>query len=76
VAAFYQAVMSTLKDMGIEVQIWTMPQEIADPIPFEQDDSLAERLRQRHAAYDPKSAQRFWQILVQADRLLTIFRAR
>jgi hypothetical protein len=68
VADFYHAVMSTLKDIGIEVQIWTMPQEIADPIPFEQDE--------QHAAYDPKSADQFWQILVQADRLLTIFRAR
>jgi Family of unknown function (DUF5996) len=76
VAAFYRAVMTTLKDMGIEVEIWTMPQEIADPIPFEQDDSLTERLRQRHAAYDPESAQRFWQILVQADLLLTDFRTR
>lgn len=68
VADFYQAVMSTLKDIGIEVQIWTMPQEIADPIPFEQDE--------QHAAYDRESAQRFWQILLQTDRLLTIFRAR
>lgn len=68
VANFYQAVMSTLKEIGIEVQIWTMPQEITDPIPFEQDE--------RHATYDPESAQRFWQILMQADRLLSIFRAR
>lgn len=68
VADFYQAVMSTLKDIGIEVRIWTMPQEIANPIPFEQDE--------QHAAYDPVSAQRFWQILVQANRLLSIFRAR
>jgi Family of unknown function (DUF5996) len=68
VANFYQAVMSSLKEIGIEVQIWTMPQEIADPIPFEQDE--------QHAAYDPESAQRFWQILMQADRLLTVFRAR
>ncbi|MBW4442366.1 MAG: hypothetical protein KME10_14250 [Plectolyngbya sp. WJT66-NPBG17] len=68
VADFYQAVMSTLQEIGIEVQIWKMPQEIADPIPFEQDD--------RHAAYDPDCAQRFWQILVQADRLMTQFRSR
>lgn len=68
VADFYQAVMSTLKDIGIEVQIWTIPQEVADPIPFEQDE--------QHGAYDPEAAQRFLQILVQADRLLTVFRAR
>lgn len=68
VADFYQAVMSALRELGIEVQIWTTPQEVADPIPFEQDN--------QHAAYDSESAQRFWQILVQADRVMTIFRSR
>jgi len=68
VADFYQAVMSTLKDIGIEVKIWTIPQEVTDPIPFEQDH--------HHTAYDDACAQRFWRILVQCDRVLTIFRAR
>ncbi|MFB2894550.1 DUF5996 family protein [Aerosakkonemataceae cyanobacterium BLCC-F50] len=68
VADFYQAVMSVLLDIGIDVHIWTMPQEVSDPIPFEQDT--------QHAAYDRDYAQRFWRILVQCDRLLTIFRAR
>jgi hypothetical protein len=67
VADFYQAVMSTLLDAGIDLHIWTMPQEVSDPIPFEQDT--------QHAAYDPDYAQRFWRILVQCDRLLTMFRA-
>jgi Family of unknown function (DUF5996) len=67
VADFYQAVISALSEIDIEVQIWTMPQEVTDPIPFEQDD--------RHAAYDPQAVQRFWQILVQAARLLTLFRS-
>lgn len=68
VADFYQVVMSTLQDMGIEVRIWPMPQEVADPIPFEQDN--------QHTAYDSASAQRFWQILMQTDRVLTLFRSR
>lgn len=68
VADFYQALTGTLKEIGIDVQIWTMPQEVADPILFEQDD--------QHAAYDPNYAQRFWQILVQADRIMTVFRSR
>jgi hypothetical protein len=68
VADFYQAVMSTLMEIGIEVKIWTRPQEIADPIPFEQDE--------QHATYDPASVQRFWQILGQADRLMNLFRSR
>jgi hypothetical protein len=68
VADFYQTVMDTLSEMGIEIRIWTVPQEVADPIPFDQDD--------QHAAYDPEYAQRFWQILVQADRVMTVFRSR
>jgi hypothetical protein len=68
VAEFYQQVMHCLQDMGIDVRIWTMPQEIADPIPFEQDH--------QHAAYDADAAQRFWRVLVQADRIMTSFRSR
>ncbi|MGH2415949.1 MAG: DUF5996 family protein [Microcystaceae cyanobacterium] len=68
VADFYQMVMSTLREIGIEVQIWTMPQEVAEPIPFEQDE--------QHAVYNPGAAQRFWQILVQADRVMSRFRSR
>lgn len=68
VADFYQAVMAALKAINIEVSIWTMPQEIDNPIPFNQDD--------QHAAYDSEYVQRFWQILVQVDRILTIFRSR
>jgi Family of unknown function (DUF5996) len=68
VAAFYQAVMSTLKDMGINVRIWTMPQEVADPIPLDQD--------YQHTAYDPEYVQRFWRILVQIERVMTAFRSR
>lgn len=68
VADFYQEVMTTLRASGIEVQIWTMPQEVAEPIPFERD--------RQHTSYDPESVQQFWQILVQANRLMTAFRSR
>jgi Family of unknown function (DUF5996) len=67
VADFYQAVMAALKAIDIEVRIWTMPQEIANPIPFDRDNE--------NATYDPESAQRFWQILVQTDRILSTFRS-
>src|SRR4029077_5450388 len=36
-ADFYRAVMSQLAALGVEVSIWTMPVEIPDAIPFEQD---------------------------------------
>lgn len=67
VSNFYQAVINTLKEIGIEVRIWTMPQEVVDPIPFEQDE--------KHSTYDREYAQRFWQILVPAERILTRFRS-
>ena len=68
VADFYQNLMGTLSEMGIEVKIWKMPQEVADPILFDQDH--------QHAAYDPEYAQRWWRILVQVDRVMTVFRSR
>ncbi|MGA8382169.1 MAG: DUF5996 family protein [Stellaceae bacterium] len=68
VADFHGEVIERLKALGIEVRIWTTPVEIPDPIPFEQD--------RQHGAYDADYANRFWRILVQADRVLTAFRAR
>jgi hypothetical protein len=68
VADFYQNVIGTLSQIGIEVRIWKMPQEVAEPIPFDQD--------YEHKAYDPEYAQRFWRILMQADRVMTEFRSR
>ncbi len=68
VANFYQAVMAALKAIDIEVSIWTMPQEVDNPIRFDQDD--------RHAAYDSACVHRFWQILVQIDRIMNVFRSR
>jgi hypothetical protein len=68
VADFYAELMSLMRSLGIEVPIWTMPCEIEHPIRFEDDH--------QHAAYDAEFANRFWRILVQADRALTAFRAR
>ena len=68
VADFYQMVLTTLSNIGIEVRIWTMPQEVSEPISFDQD--------YQHAAYDPEYAQRFWRILVQVDRVMTLFRSQ
>jgi Family of unknown function (DUF5996) len=68
VATFYTDFMAGLRGLGIDVRIWTMPVEVADPIPFEQDD--------RHASYDPMQAQLFWRALLQADRVMKEFQAR
>jgi hypothetical protein len=68
VADFYAEVTQRLRALGVEVHIWTMPSEIEDAVPFERD--------REHAAYDADAAQRFWRQLVQADRVMNIFRGR
>jgi Family of unknown function (DUF5996) len=68
VADFYADMMGALRKIGIEVEINTTPNEIPDAIPFEHD--------KKHAAYDPEYANRFWRVLVQADRLFKQFRGR
>jgi hypothetical protein len=68
VADFYTEIMGRLHGLGVETRIWTMPVEIPDAIPFEQDTA--------HASYDPEYVSRFWRILVQVDRVLTRFRGQ
>ena len=67
VADFYGLVLATLTELGVPVRIRTMPNEIPDAIPFDQDRT--------HAAYDPDAANRFWRALIQVDRVFKIFRA-
>ncbi len=68
VADFYGAFLDSLRALGIDVTINPLPQELANPIRFDEDTV--------HAAYDAEQARRFWRILVQADRLFKVFRAR
>jgi uncharacterized protein DUF5996 len=68
VADFYSELMLRLQRLGIAVHIWTMPSEIEDAVPFEQD--------RVHAQYDPLYVERFWRALLQADRVMSAFRAR
>ena len=68
VAEFYQEVMAMLGSAEIEVQIWRMPVEISNPIPFDQDRT--------HASYDAAAVEKFWRILLSVDAVFTDFRAR
>jgi hypothetical protein len=68
VADFYRELMSILRALGMEVQIFTKPQEVPDPIPFEQDTV--------HASYDTDCANRFLRILVENDSVFKEFRGR
>ena len=65
VADFYQHYISCLSDLGVKVDIWPMPVELANPIPFNLDTT--------HKSYDPEYAHRFWQILVQAEKVFRAF---
>jgi Family of unknown function (DUF5996) len=68
VADFYAAFMARLRRLDIDVHIWTMPSEIVDAVPFDQDRT--------HAQYDREYAARFGRALVQAARVMHEFRAR
>ncbi len=58
VADFYQQTMDALNSLEMPVKIWTTPVEVADRIPFENDE--------KHASYDPEYVEKFWRILTQA----------
>src|SRR5882724_391363 len=68
VAKFYGDLMNALAEMELPVEINMLPNEIENPIPFDQDEE--------HRSYDPEYANRFWRVLVQADRVFKEFRAR
>lgn len=68
VAEFYHELMGALRALGIDITINPMPQEVPDPVSCDVDDV--------HTSYDPEYANRFWRALVQAHRVLTIFRSR
>jgi hypothetical protein len=68
VASFYRRLMDALAALGIQVAINKKPNEVADSIPFDHDET--------HRAYDAEYAARFWRVLVQTTRVFTAFRAR
>jgi hypothetical protein len=68
VADFYGELLRTLKEMDLPVTIHHRPNEVENPIPFEED--------RVHASYDPEFANRHWRILTQVDRVFREFRSR
>ena len=67
VADFYREFLSQLRDLGIDIEIWRMPVEIPNPMPFDQDT--------QHASYDAAAVTRFWQALVTVEKIFQEFRA-
>lgn len=68
VADFYAEVMATLRELGIDVEIWTMPVEVPNPVRFTEDHE--------HKSYDAEYANRFWRALVMMDEVFQEFRSR
>jgi len=66
VAEFYERVMAVLRELGIQVHIWTMPVEIPDPVRFEKDVT--------HHTYDADAATAFWRTLLAMKPVFESFR--
>jgi hypothetical protein len=66
VADFYAEIMHSLAELGIEVHINELPNEIPDAIRFSEDHV--------HAFYDRDYAERHWRVLLQVNRVLHKFR--
>ncbi|KIQ20129.1 hypothetical protein RT99_13630 [Flavobacterium sp. MEB061] len=67
VAGFYQSIQKKLKEIDIEVPIFTVPSEIVDPIPFEQDES--------HNTYDKEHASAFHIALLRINEVFLTYRS-
>lgn len=67
VADFYRELMATLRELGFEVEISAVPNEMEDATRFDADTG--------HASYDRDAANRCWRVLVQTERVFTAFRA-
>ena len=66
VAEFYSDVRRALSELGIHVQIFEIPNEMAEPIRFSED--------QLHCSYDARYVGRLWRIFLQVNRVLFDFR--
>lgn len=67
VAHFHAELMERLAELGITPDINTLPSEIPDPIPFEEDTV--------HASYDPEYAARWWRVLLDVARVMDRYRS-
>jgi len=68
VASFYTEVMDGLSSLGVQPSTLGRPVEVPVAIPFAGDD--------QHRSYDALWAHRFWLALLQAHRVMSVFRAR
>ncbi len=65
---FYTELMGRLDSMGIGTPINTLPSEIPDGVPFDEDEE--------NASYDPAAVSGLWRALLGAHHTFTTFRSR
>jgi hypothetical protein len=65
-ATFYADYLAMLRSLDMELELWSTPVEIANPIKFTNDH--------RQLSYDPGAVQRYFNVLVQVDRVFKEFR--
>lgn len=67
VAEFYRKVMQALSELGIKVDIYRVPNEIENAIPFDKDRT--------HQRYNPEQVTALHQVLLKAQEVMQQFRA-
>ncbi|WP_126246751.1 DUF5996 family protein [Chitinophaga rhizosphaerae] len=67
VADFYHALFEKLKQLSVDVEIFTMPAELQSPIPFEEDYI--------NRSYDAKKMEECWRAMVQVHTVFMRFRS-
>src|SRR5580698_6551530 len=68
VAAFYEATMAALAELGVAVDVRRMPCEIPDAVAFDEDHAPR--------AYNPDVARAYWRAMLQVQRVFLLFRSR
>lgn len=68
VKEFYAELMELLAALDLATEIWPVPVELPDAIPFPDDVT--------HSSYDPGAVTAFWRSLVEVERVFNQFRAR
>lgn len=68
VAAFFEATMAALAELGVAVHIHPMPCEIPDAVAFNEDHA--------RRAYDAEAARAYWRAMLQVQRVFLLFRSR
>jgi Family of unknown function (DUF5996) len=68
VADFLALLQDALRSLGIDPSLNLVPQEVADPVPFDQD-----RVR---ATYEPDAVATWWRAMSSVARPLSVFQGR